>query len=380
MFINQILGQEPLKEKLTSSLKSSHVPHSQCFIDSSGRGGLALAVAVALEMLWDEESLAPHINKGKEPSFFLEHPDLHLVFPVATSPSVSSKPKCSDYIKQFRSFVSLTPYSGSSDWMISIGSENKQGNISVDEVDILFKALNLKSFSGGAKVCVLWGVDKLNIQSGNKLLKLIEEPPNKTFFIFVATNELDLLPTIKSRCQLLSLKPLSTDIIIEELVSKGCEENLAIFYAANAEGSLGKALESFQNIEQQREYETLFVQCLRGAFKASRNESVVIDLISWANTMGSLGRTLQKEFLLYSLHFIRQALLVSYQTSSLVHFQSLTGFKIEKFAPFVHSGNTQELIELLEETCYAVDRNANGKILFSDFALRMTRILNKEEL
>ena len=380
MFINQILGQESLKEKLISSLKSSQIPHSQCFIDNSGRGGLALAIAVALEILWSEKELAPHTNKGKEASFFLEHPDLHLVFPVATSASVSSKPKCSDYIKQFRSFVSQTPYGGSNDWMLSIGSENKQGNISVDEIDLLFKALNLKSFSGGAKVCVLWGVDKLNIQSANKLLKLIEEPPNKTFFIFVAANELDLLPTIKSRCQLSSLKPLRTNIIKDELVHKGCEENLAAFYAANAEGSLGRALESFQNIEQQKEYETLFVQCLRGAFKASGNKSVVIDLMSWANTIGALGRTLQKEFLLYSLHFIRQALLVSYQANSLVHFQSLTGFKIEKFAPFVHSGNAQELIELLEETCYAVDRNANGKILFSDFAMRMTRILNKKEL
>ena len=380
MFINQIRGQEPLKKTLLFSLQSSQLPHSQCFIDRSGRGGLALAVALALEILWDEESLAPHLNKGKEASFFLEHPDLHLIFPVATSASVSSKPKCSDYIKQFRSFVSEAPYGGSNDWMLSIGSENKQGNISVDEIDLLFKALHLKSFSGGAKVCVLWGVDKLNVQSGNKLLKLIEEPPEKTFFIFVAENELDLLPTIKSRCQLSSLKPLSADSIKEELLNQGCEENLAVFYAANAEGSLGKALESFQNTEQQREYETLFVQCLRAAFKASGNKSVVIDLISWANTMGALGRTVQKEFLLYSLHFIRQALLVSYQTSSLVHFQSLTGFKIEKFAPFVHSGNAQELIELLEETCYAVDRNANGKILFSDFALRMTRILNKKEL
>ena len=380
MFINQIIGQDSLKEKLISSLDSSQIPHSQCFIDNSGRGGLALAIAVALEILWSEKDLAPHTNKGKEASFFLEHPDLHLVFPVATSVSVSSKPKCSDYVKQFRSFVDKTPYGGSNDWMLSIGSENKQGNISVDEIDLLFKALNLKSFSGGAKVCVLWGVDKLNIQSANKLLKLIEEPPDKTFFIFVAANELDLLPTIKSRCQLSSLKPLRTNIIKDELVHKGSEENLAAFYAANAEGSLGRALESFQNIEQQKEYETLFVQCLRGAFKASGNKSIVIDLMSWANTIGALGRTLQKEFLLYSLHFIRQALLVSYQVNSLVHFQSLTGFEIEKFAPFVHSGNAQELIELLEETCYAVDRNANGRILFSDFAMRMTRILNKKEL
>ena len=101
--------------------------------------------------------------------------------------------------------------------------------------------------------------------------------------------------------------------------------------------------------------------------------------MTWANTVGALGRTVQKEFLLYSLSFIRQALLVSYQTEALVSFQSLTGFRLEKFAPFVHGGNAQKLIGLLEETCYAVDRNANGKILFSDFALKMTRILNQKE-
>ena len=101
--------------------------------------------------------------------------------------------------------------------------------------------------------------------------------------------------------------------------------------------------------------------------------------MTWANTVGALGRTVQKEFLLYSLSFIRQALLVSYQTKALVNFQSLTGFCLEKFAPFVHGGNAQKLVELLEQTCYAVDRNANGKILFSDFALKMTRILNQKE-
>lgn len=380
MLINQILGQESLKKKLISALKSRQIPHSQCFTGDLGRGGLALAVAVSLELLWGAENLLSQSELGKKTSYFLEHPDLHFVFPVATSASVSSKPKCADYINQWRSFVDQNPYGSSNDWMLSVGSENKQGNIGVDEIDALYKSLHLKSFSGGAKACILWGVDKLNIQSGNKLLKLIEEPPKNTYFIFVAENELDLLPTIKSRCQLSSLKPLETSVIKVKLKERGCEENLAQFYAANAEGSLGKALDFFENIDQQKEYETLFVQCLRSAFKASGNKSVVIDLMQWANTMGSLGRTVQKEFLLYSLHFIRQALLVSYQTNSLVHFQSLTGFSIEKFAPFVHSGNAPELIKLLEETTYAVDRNANGKILFSDFAMRMTRILNKKEL
>lgn len=380
MFIKEILGQESLKEKLFFSLKSDQIPHSQCFTGEYGRGGLPLALAFSLELLWGTEVLSSHLEQGKELAFFLEHPDLHFVFPVATSPSISSRPKCSDYLKQWRSFVSETPYGGSNDWMLSIGSENKQGNISVDEIDNLFKSLHLKSFSGGSKVCILWGVDKLNVQSGNKLLKLIEEPPHKTFFIFVTEDELDLLPTIKSRCQLSSLKPIDLKLIKKELLKRGCEEDLAQFYAANSQGNLGKAIELFLNMDQQKEYETLLVQCLRAAFKASGNKSVVMDLMEWANTVGSLGRTVQKEFLVFALHFIRQALLVSYQAGSLVHFQSQTGFNLEKFAPFVHSGNAQEMIALLEETSYAIDRNANGKILFSDFALRMTRILNRKEV
>jgi len=380
MFLDRVIGQNDLKEKLFSSLKQPQVPHAQCFIDSSGRGGLDLAVAFGLELLWDKKLIEKHQNEKRESSFFLEHPDIHFIFPVATSATISSKPKCSDYIKQWRNFVSETPYGNSNDWMLSIGSENKQGNISVEEIDMLYKNLHLKSFSGGAKVCVLWGVEKLNLQSGNKLLKLIEEPPSRTFFIFVSKNELNLLPTIKSRCQISTLKPIAPEEIRSFLISRGCEHKLAEFYATNSEGSLGKALKFFENIEQQKEFENLFVQCLRCAFRASGNKSVVIDLMSWANTVGSFGRTVQKEFLLYCLNFIRQALLFSYRADSLVNFKPLTGFKIEKFAPFVHSDNAQELIQLMEETTYAIDRNANGKILFSDFALRMTRILNKKEI
>tara|TARA_B100000767_G_C19777457_1_gene543531 strand:+ start:4702 stop:5844 length:1143 start_codon:yes stop_codon:yes gene_type:complete len=380
MLLNELLGQEILKKQLKSLFTSGQIPHTQCFTGDYGRGGLSLAIALALQLLWGEESIKSHKIKGKKLSFFLEHPDLHFLFPVSTSPLVSSKPKCSDYIKRWRSFLSMSPYGDSNDWMLSIGSENKQGNIGVEEVERLFKSLSLKSYLGGAKVCVVWGVEKLSAESGNKLLKLIEEPPANTFFIFVAETESDLLPTIQSRCQISSLRPIEKDTICTALIKLGCEENLANFYAANGEGSLGKAIKSFQNIEQLKTHEELFIECLRGAFKASGNKSIVIDLMKWANTVGGLGRTLQKEFLLYSLGFIRQALFMSYQTEALVNYQSMTGFSLEKFAPFVHSENALELIELLEKTCYAVDRNANGKILFSYFALKMTHILNKKEV
>ena len=187
MFLNKVVGQDDLKEKLFSSLNQGQVPHSQCFIDSSGRGGLHLAIAFALELLWDSKRVEMHLKEEKKASFFLEHPDIHFIFPVATSASISSKPKCSDYIKQWRSFVADTPYGSSNEWMLSIGSENKQGNISVDEIDLLFKNLHLKSFSGGAKVCVLWGIDKLNVRSSNKLLKLIElKKLSNLLFLFLS--------------------------------------------------------------------------------------------------------------------------------------------------------------------------------------------------
>ncbi len=381
MFIDKVIGQEVLKNRLASSIKLNYVPHSQCFIGNLGRGGLPLAIAFALDLLWSEDTLKKYNTKDKDPSFFLEHPDLHFVYPI-TGYSTVKKVKSTDYIDSWRKFVTETPYANINDWILSIGSENKQGNISVYEINELYKTLHLKSLSGGAKVCVLWGVDKLNnsgAKPANKLLKLIEEPPPNTYFILVAENELDLLPTIKSRCQLSWLAPLEPSIIKDELIKQGCEKELASFYTSNAEGSLGLALKAYQNIDEQKKHEELLVECLRYAHKAKGNKSVVIDLMKWSNSMGMLDRTVQKEFLLYALNFIRQALLVSYKAENLVHFHSLTGFKIEKLAPFIHSKNAQELFKLLEDTCYAVDRNANGKILFSDFALRMTRIINRPE-
>ena len=376
MLFNQIIGQEHIKNHLQVSAENGRIPHAQLFVGKEGSGTLPMAIAYAQLLLCtssnDANACAIKCEK-------LQHPDLHFAFPVTTNDTVKKHAVSNLFLKDWRDFIKNKPYGSLFNWLQFIGVENKQGNIGVEEIERLYKSLRLKSFLGGAKVCVIWGVEKLSIESSNKMLKLIEEPPANTFFVFVAESESDLLPTIQSRCQISSLKPIDLVAIKAALIKLGCEENLAGFYASNSEGSLGKAIESFQNIAQLKTHEELFVACLRGAFKASGNKSVVIDLMTWANTVGALGRTVQKEFLLYSLNFIRQALLVSYQTEALVNFQSLTGFHLEKFAPFVHGGNAQKLVELLEETCYAVDRNANGKILFSDFALKMTRILNQKE-
>lgn len=381
MFIDKVLGQEALKKNLFSSIEMGHVPHCQCFIGDFGQGGLSLAIAFALDILWKEEILEESAYEKKNRASFLEHPDLHFVYPI-TGYSTTKKIKSTDYIESWRRFALETPYANPSEWILSIGSENKQGSISTYEINELYRSLHLKSLSGGPKVCILWDANKLNNAEGksaNKLLKLIEEPPPNTYFILVAENENDLLSTIKSRCQLSWLSPLDSSIIENELIKQGCEKELASFYASNSEGSLGLALKSYHKINNQKKYEELLVQCLRHAHRVKRNKSVIIDLMQWADLIGSLERTIQKEFLLFAISLVRQALLFSYKVDSLFRFHSLTGFKIEKLAPYIHSKNALELFKLLEDTCYAIDRNANGKILFSDFALQITRIINRSE-
>ena len=365
------IDQNHVKSLIQKGFEKNQVPHSQCIVDQGGRGGLALALDCALHLLWDE------IPDSREKA--LQHPDLHYVYPVTTSANVKTKPKCGDYLLEWRLFLKEHLYGRLSDWLSLIGSENKQGNIGVDEAEDLFKRLSLKAFGGKNKVCILWGVERLNIEAANKLLKLIEEPPSNTYFIFVVEHAENLLTTIRSRCQFIQLPPLSESIIKSELMQKGVPEDTASAIAASAEGSLDRALNLFLQKEDVQATEALLIECLRMSFRAGGNPSISIELMQWANAVGQLGRPKQKEFLRYGLQFIRQALLRSYRANELVHFQSMNNFSLEKFAPFVHSGNAKEIVSLFENALYAVERNGNGKIIFTDFCLSLTRLLNTKE-
>jgi DNA polymerase-3 subunit delta' len=365
------LGQEGVKFALKNAFEKGQVPHAQCFIDQGGRGGLALGLEYALSLLWDE------IPDSREKA--LQHPDLHCVYPVSTSANVKNKPMCKDYREDWIGFIHSDLYSPLSDWLLRIGSENKQGNISVEETEMLFKALSLKAFMGKNKVCVLWGVDRLNINAANKLLKLIEEPPANTYFILIATNADDLITTIRSRCQMLPLPPIQPSIIEAALIKEGATANEAKNFAVEAEGNWAVAKSLLSSSDQIKELEALLIECLRCSFRAIGNKAIGIELMQWSNRMGQMGRPLQKQFLHFGLSFIRQALLLSYQSAKIVTYQPKNAFSLEKFANFVNSKNTSSLISLFEESIYAVERNANGKILFSDFCLELSRLLNMKE-
>ena len=310
----------------------------------------------------------------------IAHPDLHFAYPTVTTDEVKKSPKSIDFITQWRSFILEKPYGGLFDWYSILGVQNKQGEIRVDDAQEILKSLSLKSYEGGYKIMIVWMADKLNVSASNKLLKLLEEPPEKTIFILITENEEDIIQTIRSRCQILHFIGLSESVIADALVLK---ENLnpkeALKIAHQAQGNYNKALHLIQDDTDDNPFEEWFVTWVRAAFRAKKDASAIQDLILWSEKIASLGRESQKKFLEFCIEIFRQALLLNYETPQLVYFEpKVPKFKLENFAPFVNGNNIQEIFEEITQAMYHVERNGNAKIILTDLSIKLTRLIHKK--
>jgi DNA polymerase-3 subunit delta' len=305
---------------------------------------------------------------------------LHFSFPVTTNDAVKKHPVSNLFLEDWRAFIKEQPYGSLFNWLQHIGVENKQGNIGVDEAETVVKRLQLKSYEGGFKVMLIWMAEKMNIAAANKLLKLIEEPPNNTVFILITENEEQIINTIKSRCQALHFPVLSEQDIATALIERErCSESEAATIAQQAEGNYNKAVQLLNNDGADLVFEEWFVTWIRTAFKAKGNASVVQQLIEWSETIAKSGRETQKRFLEYCLQFFRQALLLNYKSDELVFMETQTGFDLSKFAPFVHGGNILDIEKELNDAMYHIERNGNAKIILLDLSMKLTRFLHKKE-
>ena len=382
MQFSEILGQLHIKNHLTNSASLGRIPHAQLFVGPEGSGTLPIAIAYAQYIICSNsgtenlgENEACNLKFGQ-----LAHPDLHFIYPTVSTDDVKSKPKSIDFIKDWRKFVTTNPYGNLFDWYKILDVKNKQGEIRVDDAQEILKTLALKSFEGGYKVMIVWCADKINSAASNKLLKLLEEPTDKTVFILITENEEDIMQTIRSRCQVLYFNRLP-----EELIAQNLQEKFAISdqesqkIAHQAQGNYNKALQLLQENDDDTLFDQWFVSWVRTAFRAKGNAAAIIDLISWSETIAALGREVQKKFLNHCIELFRQALLINYQAQKLAYIEpKVPNFSLEKLAPFVNGTNISAIFDELSTAIYHIERNGNPKIILTDLSIKLTRLIHQK--
>lgn len=382
MLFENILGQNHIKNHLTQSVDNGRIPHAQLFVGPEGSGTLPMAIAYAQYILCSNSN-GENINGNEACNLKFKsfsHPDLHFAFPVTTSDKAKSHPVSRHYLEEWRQLIKDQPYGNLFDWYKILDVDNKQGQIGVDEAQDIVKSLSLKAYEGGFKVMLIWMAEKMNTAAANKLLKLIEEPPNKTVFILIAEDEEQIINTIRSRCQVLHFPPLAEQVIIASLINEyNLEAAVAKKIAHQSNGNYNKACDLVYQDSEDIQFETWFIFWIRSAFKAKGNKAAIHDLISWSDDISKTGRETQKQFLNFCLDFFRQALLLNYNTKDLVFFEPKTEkFKLENFAPYVHGNNIMEISNDIQDAIYHIERNGNAKIILTDLSIKLTRLLHKK--
>jgi DNA polymerase-3 subunit delta' len=383
MLFSQVIGQQEIKAKLRSLVENNRLSHALLLNAPEGAGGLPLALAFAQYIVCDRVSNAdagkpfPGDSCNECPSCHksarLIHPDIHYVFPVV-SRKPGDKPVSTDYISDWREFISLFPYGTIFDWLQQINADNKQGNISAHECNEINRKLSLKSFESGYKIVIMWMPEYLG-NEGNKLLKLIEEPPPDTLFILVTENEAQILPTILSRVQVIRLPQPQLSEIQEALVSRaGVQPEQARRLAAVSEQNYREALRQLQH--GQDDWQSLLREWLNAVLRSGP-----VAQVKWVEEIAKTGREKQKQFLQYFSHLLEQAVRLRMSDSALGDLPDSErdfALRLNKIADL---SAQRSIVEEVNKSIYYIERNAHAKMLFHALTIRLYHILaNREEV
>ena len=377
MQFKNVIGQSAVKQRLIQSVRENHVSHAQLFLGPAGSGKLPLALAYAQYILCpnrtetDSCGVCPTCQKVQK----LVHPDLHFVVPTNTTKKVKEKPESDLFMEEWREFaVKNEGYFSDNDWYAFLDIENKQGYMSVRDAASLLRKLSMKSYEGEYKIAIIWMAEKMRTDTANKLLKLLEEPPEKTVFLLIAEDAEELLATIKSRTALVKIPAIDLGSIEAALVERlGCTPQQAHDAAMISEGNWLTACHSVQDSEEHKFFFTTFQQWMRLCFRGAYSE-----LIDFSANIKTLGRERQKELLDYGLRIIRNSLLFNNNLSGIVMLPDDEKTFNSKFAPFINPANLVQIAELFDEAIRHIERNGNAQIIFTDVSFKMIGLLKRK--
>ena len=377
MRFSDVIGQSAVKQRLIQSVRENHVSHAQLFLGPAGSGKLPLALAYAQYILCpnrtetDSCGVCPTCQKMQK----LVHPDLHFVVPTAATKKVKSNPESDLFMEEWREYVIQNQgYVDTSSWYTFLDVENKQGYMSVRDAASLLRKLSMKSYEGEYKIAIIWMAEKMRVDTANKLLKLLEEPPEKTVFLLIAEDQEELLATIKSRTALVKIPAIETNALEKALVERlSCQPNQAHDAAMISEGNWNTACHSVQDSEEHKYFFTTFQQWMRLCFRAAYSE-----LIDFSNNIKTIGREKQKELLEYGLRIIRNSLLFNNNLAEIVMLPNDEKVFNSKFAPFVNPANLAQIANLFEEAMRQIERNGYAPLIFTDVSFKMVGLLKKK--
>ncbi|MDP2385263.1 MAG: DNA polymerase III subunit delta' [Bacteroidota bacterium] len=374
MFFADIAGQTEVKERIQRMANEERIPHALLFLGNEGSGNLATAVTFAQYVFCTNKQNAEPCNQcaSCQKVNKLAHPDLHFVYPIASSKDV----RLSEHlIRDFREAFLANPLMNQQDWFNELSAENKQPTIAAEESNNIIKKLSYTSYEGGYKFMIIWQPEKMNASAANKLLKILEEPPDQTIFILVCHHAEQLLTTILSRTQLVKFGLASDDEIAELFHRKyGLSDQLARYCAGMAEGNQREALLIAKEQDSHVAQLAHFQNFMRGALNFN-----VFKINPWIEQTAALGREKQKYFLQYGLQLLRECLLLNSGGETLVKARNEELDFLKKFSAFVHMGNYERIVEEFNKAYYHIERNANPKILFMDMSLTMNELLNSKK-
>jgi DNA polymerase-3 subunit delta' len=401
MLFSEVIGQSVLKKELPALLRENRLAHAILFWGKEGAGALPLALAFARYAMCERKLFnqsGSGSGRSAAPGLFGEgiqqidqtavpdgdacgvcpsclksadwmHPDIHFSYPVVPK-KPGTPPVSTDYIGEWREFLRKNAYGNAYDWLQFIGAENKQGNITAAECNDIIRKLNFKSFEGGLKILVMWMPEYLG-NEGNKLLKLIEEPPENTLFLLISENENMILPTILSRCQLIKVPSPEDSEIKDALIERQkMEPQRAARIAAIAEGNFREALQMARQTGE--DMYTLLRDWMNAIVSKSTGPTAQV---RWVDEIGKLGREEQKQFLRYFNHILQLSIRMWIDSNAgEKHPESESEFA-RKLHQFTSLEQQQAIVEELDQAAYYIERNAHGRMLFMALTIKIKHII-----
>ena len=366
MLFKNIYGQEQVKQRLLTEIREGRIAHAQMFNGPAGNGAFALALAYARMVLCKKPTEDDACGQCQSCLMVdrLEHPDLHFVFPIFKRGDKDTL--CNEFIKEWKEMVMENPYFDLNDWMNKIDSGNKQLTIYRSESENMVHKMSMKSNQGGYKVMIIWLPERMNDTCANKILKMVEEPYPKTLFLFITEDVEAVLPTIRSRTQIIDVPAFTQPVIEQALTDMNVLPEEAKIISRACEGNMAQTLRVITSQGEDDDFIERFKQLMRMAYV--RN---VKALKVWSEEVADMNREQQKNFIAYCQRMVRENFIYNFHQPDLNYMRSEEAQFAIKFAPFINEKNVIGIMEELELVQFHLERNVNPKVVLFDFALKL---------